>query len=152
MAKTKINVKKLDEDFKDVVKRYSQAFVDMYFTFDDGSVAETWWIAQEFGGILTVNDYYFSLDDIRFCVNWGIPWDTVSEWYDYCVRVGTIDKGIPTPNIKSWSMGCPRLSEEEMSNLEERQRMVDRAAEMFKKEVDDVTSRMGFCKKTEQKP
>lgn len=148
MMGTKVDLEKLDNDFKDVVGRYSQAFVDMYFSSGDDVSPETWWVAAEFGGVLAVNDYFFSLDDIRFCVNNSVPWDTVSEWYDYCIRVGMLDSDIPVPNIKSWVGGCPRLSNKKLDSVERKKKEIDRLTEKYRDAIDEIRAEVGMVRTT----
>ena len=54
---------------------------------------------------------------IRYVVDNEVDSATVYEWYDYQLRLGIMEI-YNTPNIKSWCRGCPRLSEEEIKDME----------------------------------
>lgn len=111
--------KTLKDRFNEIAQMYADTFVRTRFSYDDGSMAYYDWVADEPGTILCVNDdMFFGFDEIRLCIDENIPYDQLLAWYDYRLRLGLIDPSIPTPNLKSWVMGCPRLSEPQIQELE----------------------------------
>jgi hypothetical protein len=57
-------------------------FVQKYFTKD----AEFWWVNREKGGVLFVNDYFFSLQDMVDFIRYKYPKQRVFEYYQYALR------------------------------------------------------------------
>jgi len=111
--------KTLKDRFNEIAQMYADTFVRTHFSYDDGSMAYYDWVAEEPGTILCVNDdMFFGFDEIRICIDENIPYDQLLAWYDYRLRLGLIDPSIPTPNLKSWVMGCPRMTEDQIQELE----------------------------------
>lgn len=131
--------KSLKERFVSVATEYTEEFVKRHFVEnEDGEpvLPEYLWVGEEVGGTLYVNDCYFSFDEIRTAIDEDIETDVLTDWYFYCSRLLTLDENIPVPNLKSWARGCPRLSEEELCQMEVEQRRIRRLQEDFRKEVD----------------
>lgn len=110
--------------FDNLANEYLKAFIDKYYTYDDGSKADTYWIGKEIGGVVEIGDEYYNFNDIRYCIDNDVKKEQLWSWYDYTLRLGLIDSNIPTPNLKSWIAGCPRLSEQEINDLEYRQHKI----------------------------
>lgn len=124
--------KTLKHRYLSLCEEYRKAFVEYYFT-EDGVKAESWWIAEEPGGVLCVNDdVFFGFDEIRNCVDNEVEYKDLMEWYDYTLRLGLIDDSIPTPNLTSWLKGCPRYSEEQLQEIEKGKRKVRALEEEIK--------------------
>ena len=122
----------LNQRFKALCEEYRKAFVEYYFT-EDGVQADSWWIADEHGGVLCVNDdVFFGFDEIRNCVDNEVEYKDLMEWYDYTLRLGLIDESIPTPNLTSWLKGCPRYSEEQLKKIEKEKRKIKALEEEIK--------------------
>lgn len=128
----------LKKTFDKLANDYVECFIREYFTFSDGSRLEGSWTANEPGGILEVGDYYFNYDTIRFCVDYGVGYDTLIKWYDYCLRVGMIDQTLPTPNIKSWVRGCPTYDEKELERLEKIKSTIEAQKEVLKECINNL--------------
>lgn len=116
----------LKQKFNALCEEYRKAFVEYYFTEEeDGVQAESWWISDEPGGVLCVNDdVFFGFDEMRYCIDNEVEYEDLVEWYDYTLRLGLIDEAIPTPNLTSWLKGCPRYSEEQLQEIEKGKRKV----------------------------
>ena len=137
-------MEKLKEQYEEICNEYKNKFIARYFYFNDGSKAENEWIANEVGGILEVNDYYFNFEEIRLCIDNNYQWEDISQWYDYVSRVKLIDVNIPTPNLKSWIQHCPRLFEQELQELESAKKRMLMAKKLFEKAVEET---IGYEKK-----
>jgi len=77
-------------------KKLGDLFVVHYF----GRDAESYWIADDIGGVLYVNDYFFNLSDIFAFLRYRYSKNKMFEYYEYqmkCIE----DKKIPI-NIKSY--------------------------------------------------
>ena len=95
---------------------YVKALCKMYdFDYD-----EAYWIADEVGGILDINEgeYVFGLLEIIYIVDNNIAYEMFDAWYTYTLRLSMIDENIPLPNLSSWCKGCPIKSEEEICKIE----------------------------------
>lgn len=77
------------------VNELRDCFVKMYF----GEEVEMWWVADEVGGVLQVNDYFFNLHDIVDYIRYDYSKEDMFGYYDYCVDMPMGDRPI---NIKNW--------------------------------------------------
>lgn len=128
----------LAQTFDKLANDYVECFIKEYFTFSDGSRLEGYWVADEPGGMLEVGDYYFNYDTIRFCVDYGVEYDTLMKWYDYCLRVGMLEQSLPTPNLKSWIKGCPIYDENELERLEKLKAIIEAQKEELKECINNL--------------
>lgn len=130
----------LNQKFNALCEEYRKAFVEYYFTEEEGGEpAGSWWISDEPGGVLCVNDdVFFGFDEMRYCVDNDVEYEDLMEWYDYTLRLGLIDQEIPTPNFNSWLKGCPRFSETQLEEIEERKQKI----QAIKKEIEMMIKKM----------
>lgn len=77
-------------------KELCDLFVLHYFDED----ADVYWVADEIGGVLFVNDYFFNLSDIVDFIRHRYSKKKMFEYYDYALKCAVVDKR-PT-NIKSY--------------------------------------------------
>lgn len=106
----------LSINFSIACNDYAKALCKKYdFDYD-----ESYWIADEVGGIFEVNDgeYVFGLLEIIYIVDNDIDFETFDAWYTYTLRLSMISENVPLPNLKSWCKGCPIKSEEDICKLE----------------------------------
>jgi hypothetical protein len=54
-------------------------FIEKYF----GKDADTYWIAEEVGSVLYVNDHFFNLNNIIDFLKYKYSKNKMFEWYDY---------------------------------------------------------------------
>ena len=84
-----------------------ELFVEKYF----GKDAEYYWIADEVGGCLYVNDRFFNINDIVNFIRYRYTPDQMFEYYDK--ELESKEKGQDYfPNIKNWK----KLNENKVSN------------------------------------
>lgn len=94
------------------------------------------WVVGDVGGITECADYIVGMDDIITDIDRDAPEDEFVKYYDYCLRVGSIACGkISTPNYSSWLSGCPRMSEEQITRLEELQRDIRKAERELEEQI-----------------
>lgn len=94
------------------------------------------WVGGDVGGITECADYIVGMDDIITDIDRDAPEDEFVKYYDYCLRVGSIACGkISTPNYSSWLSGCPRMSEEQITRLEELQRDIRKAERELEEQI-----------------
>ena len=101
----------LKRNYEKACNDYLQYFCKVYEFYYD----PYYWVGGQVGTIVCVDDYYFSLDDIIFCVENEVIKKELLEWYDYCVEAGGL--GFPMINLSSWVKGAPRKSEEELEKV-----------------------------------
>ena len=77
-------------------KELGDFFVTHYF----GRDADSHWIADEIGGVLYVNDYFFNLRDIVEFMRYRYSKNKMFEYYEYQLKC-IDDKTFPV-NIKSY--------------------------------------------------
>lgn len=117
----------LKQAYEQAVNNYLMAFCHKHeFDYTD---AKNSWVGNDVGGIVCVADYYVNLDTIRTDIDRDAPVDEFVKWYDYTLRIGMIDINAPMPNYDSWLMGCPRLSDEQISKWEELHRKTEESKE-----------------------
>lgn len=136
-----MSLNNLKETFDKLANEYLNCFAEKYFSFDDGSQTEGYWVADEPGGVLEIGDYYFNYDTVRYCVDNDIKYETVVKWYDYCLRVGMVDETLPTPNIKSWVAGCPTYNEKELERLETLKSRIEEQKEELKECISQLKNK-----------
>lgn len=128
----------LKQEFEQLMEEYKKIFLELYFQENENDLVDSYWIADEIGGVLCVqDDMFYSTDIIRYCVDNNVSWEDLDTWYQYCLRLGMIDPQIPVPNLKAWIGGCPRYQEDELKELE---RLADDVRKSQDKLYDAVTN------------
>lgn len=126
---------KLKSDYEKACNAYLQAFCEKH-GYDYKDAARSW-VGGDVGGIAECADYIVRMEDIITDIDRDVPEDEFVKYYDYCLRVGSIACGkISTPNYSSWLSGCPRMSEEQITRLEELQRDIRKAEEILENEIE----------------
>lgn len=75
-----------------------------------------YWIGNEIGGVYAYGDSIFiNIDDIRYCVENNVSYETYQDWQEYCVWANEFNQD--TPNLNAWCKGCPRVDEETQKKL-----------------------------------
>ncbi len=79
------------------IENFKFNFLTKYFK----EATDVYWVADEVGGVLFVNDYFFSLQDMMDFIKYGYPVKKMFEYYDY--RLLNVEQGGSPPyNIKNW--------------------------------------------------
>jgi len=121
----------LKKRFDELVDEYTRQFCEKMYEDSNCYDPETW-VGMEKGGIVDICDQFWGFDVIRGTVDEDYNPDEVFAWYDYCLRLGQIDQTITVPNLYSWMKGCPRYSEEQISNLENQIKSIRKSIEDLK--------------------
>jgi len=125
--------KELKKEFESVVQKYTDLFCEkMYGAPRD---PEDYWAGEDVGGIISIGDEFWGFDQIRETIDNDYDPKQVFAWYDYCVRLGSIDPGISTPNLSQWMRGCPRYTEEQISAMEGLIKQHIASIESFKRDL-----------------
>ena len=104
---TKTNTQsKLQANYEKACNDYVEALLKQWEL--DGR--NGWWIADDIGGVYAYGDVVFlGIDDIRYCVDNNVTYETYMDYQDY--NVWALDFGQNTLNLKSWCMGAPRIDD-----------------------------------------
>lgn len=122
----------LEKHYNAVCDEYLMRFCANYDL--DG---ETSWVADEYGGISIVGDYYFNFEVVKYAVdNELTDTDELISWYDYTIDGYTYK--FHCPNFKSWHEGCPRLSVEQINHIKELQARVDEAKKLLNDYLEEL--------------
>ena len=105
--------------YEAAVTNYLSAFMKQY----DLSCDPEPWVGNEIGTIAEVGDYFFGFDDIKRCVDEDVKWEDLIEWYDYTMEA--VPLGFNNINLKSWLMGAPRASKEEIERIKSLRNEID---------------------------
>lgn len=89
-----INLKKelALKNYNIACNRLLKVFITEYFSEDDETIDEiindrTFWVADECGGIVCINeDFFIGLNDIIIALKLNYPRDLFFEWYDYSIE------------------------------------------------------------------
>ena len=98
---------------------YLAAFMEKY----DLSCDKEPWVGNEVGTIAEIGDYFFDFQDIKRCVDEDVKWEDLIEWYDYTMEA--VPLGFNNINLKSWLMGAPRASKEEIERIKSLRNEID---------------------------
>lgn len=121
----------LEKQYNAVCDKYLMRFCANY---DLGG--ETSWVADEYGGISIVGDYYFNFEMVKYAVdNELTDTDELIDWYDYTIDACTYK--FLCPNFKSWHEGCPRLSVEQINHIKALQARVDEAKKALEECINE---------------
>lgn len=113
----------LKQEYEYVCNLYLVAFANKY----ELSLEPDAWVGGEVGTVAYVSDYYFGFDDIRRCVDEDVKWKDLIEWYDYNCEGGML--GLSQINLKSWLMGAPRASKEDIAEIKARRKVLEEMIE-----------------------
>jgi hypothetical protein len=104
-------MKSLKKKFENIVNDYITEFVAKHEYEFDG------WVGDNVGEMASfIDQYFFSLDDIRHDIDNDIPSPTIFRWQDYVVEWTTSLPELHSINFKSYCMGA-RYSDEEINRL-----------------------------------
>jgi len=97
-------IKNINMETKRVLATYYTAcqiladhFVHRYFGKD---VSDMWWIGDEVGGVLAVNDYFFDMEIMEQFLRYRYSKKLMFEYYEAKLEADT--KGETIANIKNW--------------------------------------------------
>lgn len=93
---------KLIDNWEKATQELTDHFVNKYFEDPD-----YWWVADEIGAVLFVNDYWFQLERIVEAIINDATFEQLTDYYRYELEHAESDNcGIPTPiNFKNWIKG-----------------------------------------------
>lgn len=99
---------KIHKDFENTAELYRIELCKQW----DIRYSDTYWIADEVGGVLDVQGGFLDLgyDDVRYIVDNRISMQETEKWQEYNTNVEYIKQHLSHINLKSWVDGCPRVN------------------------------------------
>lgn len=87
-------------DWENASYELGEHFATKYFGKDN----DAWWVADEYGGVLAVADYFFNMRDITDFIRYNYTRKMMFEYYDYALKFHTEKqpKGEFLINIKNY--------------------------------------------------
>lgn len=107
-----MNRNKLKSDYENACHAYMRAFCSKH----DYEYDPEMWVAGDVGGIICVSDLYMGIDVVRTDIDECAPEGEFIKWYDYSLRLGSLEAKYP--NYENWLKKCPIKSESEIVEME----------------------------------
>lgn len=129
-------MKKTREEIKKEYDKVCSEYLDKLFE-DWGVYGEVkkagWWVADDIGGVFCLeDDIFINMDDIRYCVDNNVDYQTYQDYLDYNCKCAEFN--LSFMNLKSFINGSPRISEESFNHLKE-------AKEYFENAIEEVKNK-----------
>lgn len=84
-----------------------------------------YWIGNEIGGVYSYGDSIFiNIDDIRYCVENNVSYETYQDWQEYCTWAHEF--GFNVPNFESYFKGCPIAPKDVQERLTKQKQELDK--------------------------
>jgi hypothetical protein len=106
-------------------------FIKKYFELEDEEITVDW-IGDDVGSVCMINDYFFNMSDIKFCLKNNVEVNKLFEWYDYVIE--TPDEYI---NLNSFNMGAESVIKSRKESLEKSKIAVEESEKLFFKMLKD---------------
>lgn len=135
---------------EELIKNYEDsvnAILDEFKKKHEIDAKDGYWIANQVGEICDFgDDMVFDFRDILTDIKEKADKDEIYKWAEYMRRVWSINNMVggvylKEINYKSWLKGCPRISDEDLTRIDEK----------WKALVDDVVSTSDRLKKEGEK-
>jgi hypothetical protein len=85
------------KEWERATENLKEYFISKYFT-----ETEAWWVSDEIGGVLYVNDHFFNLEDIVDYIRYNYSKDKMFENYEY--KMKCIEEKVIPINIKNYKL------------------------------------------------
>jgi hypothetical protein len=129
---------KLKKEFEEICDKYILALSDLWeMDMDEYDISQCW-IAGNRGDVSEIGDLFISFEEVRYIVDNRIYREKYLEYYDYSYRIHCLELQRGAMNIYSWFKGAPRISSEELSELEARKQALLDMQEEFEKSLKEV--------------
>lgn len=86
-------------------------FILKYFEVEDSLDVDMYWVADDVGSVCMVNDYFFDMCDIRFCLMNSVEVNKLFEWYYY-----VLENPKSYINLRSYIMGAKEILKSRIEN------------------------------------
>lgn len=128
-------MKELEEKYKKICDEYIEAFLDKHdLSINDYEYGE-WWIGNEVGGLVDLDDCTFNFDDIRYDVDHDIPGDQIFKWYWNSVE--RYELGLKYMNYPAFCKGAPDpIPADKMKSIRESKQKIESLQRELKEKID----------------
>jgi hypothetical protein len=107
-------------------------FIKKYFEVEDASDVEMYWIGDDIGSVCMINDYFFNMSDIKFCLKNNVEISKLFEWYDY-----VLENPGEYINLQSFNMGAKEIIKQRKESLKKSKKSVEESEKLFFKMLKD---------------
>lgn len=107
-------------------------FIKKYFEVEDASDVEMYWIGDDIGSVCMINDYFFNMTDIKFCLKNNVRVNKLFEWYNY-----VLENPGEYINLRSFNMGAEEIIKQRKLSLEKSKKAVEESEKLFFKMLKD---------------
>lgn len=83
-------------------EKETQSLTNLFVRHYFGKDADSYWVADEIGGVLYVNDYFFSMHDMVEFIRCRYSKEKMFEYYEYRLQHSNDDA--PPINIKYYNI------------------------------------------------
>ena len=95
--KNDMTIQEIVDEYEFMCDGISDVFIEKYFGTKE---VESWWVADEPGGVLFVNNYFFNMSDIVDYLRYDYSTKKMFEYYEYSMDIQS-EGGVPI-NIKHY--------------------------------------------------
>lgn len=97
----------------------------------DVSVGAGDWVAGVVGSTVCINEeFYVNMEDIVLMLKNDVSWSDFLECWDYNMDASYL--GLNSINLRSWIMGAPRLSKEQIDGLKGKRKELEDLVKKYK--------------------
>lgn len=120
------------EKWKTFTNKLVEHFIIKYFEVEDASDVEMYWIGDDTGSVCFINDYFFDMGDIKFCLKNNVEVSKLFEWYDY-----VLENPGEYINLRSFNMGSEEIIKQRKESLDKSRIAVEESEKLFFKMLKD---------------
>ena len=131
---------KVLQKYKNGVINLVQMFIKRYFDMDctNEYIEESFVGVDWLGDVFEINDYYFNVSDVYYCIQNEVDRCTLFDWYDYNLQWGKYNHTI---TLRAWVRGCPRRSAEELDSVIKAEERKLQAEQDLKNIIDELNNK-----------
>lgn len=123
----KAHLELIESRYADACNEYLKAFCERY----ELQYVDDPWVGDDVGSVACVgHSYFIDMSEIRFMLRSNVDWDEYLRYLDYNIDASLL--GLDTINLRSWCKGCPRLSREQIEELQQKRKELDDLVEEYK--------------------
>ena len=111
--------------YNEAAEYIMEDFIDRYYSFDDGSRAEWYWIGETMPSFVPttadISESYWQIEDMVLALKLAIPKHILFDWYDYSLEIAMYNNRTKknkkhTVNLYNYFIWCPTNLDETQPN------------------------------------
>ena len=128
------------QEYKNSTINLVQVFIKKYFDTDctKENIEDSFVGADWLGDVFEINDYYFNVADVYYCLQHDVDSCTLFDWYDYNLQWGKYNHTI---TLRAWTHGCPRRSANELISVIKAESRKIQAEQDLKNIIDELNNK-----------